>query len=468
MKRRTYIIVLSVVLLAVVAFFAYRQYQKVQAAAAKIFQTVALERGSLTATVGATGTVRTNQSTVLAWQTSGIVGQVNVQVGDKVNSGQELASIRTDTLPQNVILAAADLVTAQRNLDDLRNSQAAQAQAQLKLAEAQKQLDTAMKHRISKDYKAGDQDAIDLAWADYIRAQNAVEDMERIWEYFKNRDPEDESRAEVLAQLARARQTRDTALANYNYLRSKPDRLDVNQAEAELQVARAQLADAQREWERLKNGPDPQDIAAAEARVTAIQATLNLAHITAPFDGAITDVSVKPGDQVNPGSVAFRLDDFSHLLVDVQVSEVDINRVRVGQAVTLTFDAILGKEYQGKVTQVSGVGVPQGGVVNFTVTVELTNPDDAVKPGMTAAVNIVVDEVKDALLIPNRAVRLRDGQRVVYVLKNGLPVPQPIKLGASSDTQSVLAAGDLQEGDLIVLNPPAELQQGGPFMGTGN
>ncbi len=92
--------------------------------------------------------------------------------------------------------------------------------------------------------------------------------------------------------------------------------------------------------------------------------------------------------------------------MDVQVSEVDINSVKVGQPVTLSFDAIVGKEYSGEVVEVAQAGASSQGVVSFTVTVELTDADESVKPGMTAAVNIVVQEIKDAILVPNRAVRL--------------------------------------------------------------
>ena len=103
-------------------------------------------------------------------------------------------------------------------------------------------------------------------------------------------------------------------------------------------------------------------------------------------------------------------------------------------------------------------------MVNFTVTVELTDSDSAVKPGMTAAVNIVVEEIQDVLLVQNRAVRLVDGTRVVYILENGVPVRKEITLGSSSDTMSVIASGDVKEGDALVLNPPVEFGPGGgPF-----
>jgi HlyD family secretion protein len=146
----------------------------------------------------------------------------------------------------------------------------------------------------------------------------------------------------------------------------------------------------------------------------------------------------------------------------VDVSEVDINSITVGQSVTLTFDAILGQDYDGQVVKVSQAGTVVGGVVNFTVTVELSNSDEMVKPGMTAGVNIVVKEINDAVLVPNRAVRLMDGKRVVFIMKeDGMQEQIEIRLGASSDTVSVVVGGDLKEGDNVILNPQMEFQ-GGP------
>jgi HlyD family secretion protein len=182
----------------------------------------------------------------------------------------------------------------------------------------------------------------------------------------------------------------------------------------------------------------------------------------------VTESYPLPGDQVAAGATAFRMDDLSSLLVDVEVSEVDINSVSAGQPVALSFDAILGKEYHGQVVGVAQTGTPLQGVVNFKVTVELTDADADVKPGMTAAVNIVVREMQDVVLVPNRAVRLVDGERVVYLLVDGQPVKTGVRLGSSSDTMSVVAGGDVNEGDTVILNPPIEFGPGsGPGGGFG-
>ncbi len=460
MKRR-WIWILLVIILVSGGLFAFNRYRQQQAARSSQYDTAAIERGSLTALVGATGTVRPNQTTMLAWQTTGQIDMINVEVSDVVQANDILAELKKSSLPQNVILAEADLITAQRNLKDLKTSAVARAQAQLNLTKAQDALDQAQKNRTNKNYARSSQATIEAARADYVLAQNQVEKAQENFDGVADRGEDDPIRAAALSALSAAQKARDRALANLNYLLGKPDDLEIAQADAELQVAQANLEDAQREWDRLKDGPDPNDIKAAEARIEALQATLDMVQLEAPFAGTVTEVNSKPGDMVSPGTASFRIDDLSRLLVDVEVSEVDINRVTVGQPVRLTFDAIQGEQFQGKVVQVARIGQAQQGIVNFIVTVELQDPNGEVRPGMTAGVNIVVEQLDNALLVPNRAVRLLGNQRVVYILKNGAPTPVDITLGASSETNSQVVSGDIKVGDPVVLNPPVDFTPGG-------
>ena len=211
-------------------------------------------------------------------------------------------------------------------------------------------------------------------------------------------------------------------------------------------------------------------MAAAQALVDAAQANVNLSRLIAPFAGTVTEADPLVGDQVSPGISGFRIDNLSHLLVDVQVSEVDINSVQLNQPVVITFDAVQGKDYQGKVTAVASVGSSVQGVVNFTVTVQLDNVEAEVKPGMTAAVTITVKQLDSVILVPNRAVRLVNNQRVVYVLRNGQTTETPITLGATADTFSEVVSGDLKEGDQVILNPPTNFsgaRGGGGWMFGG-
>ena len=470
MKRyRTLIIVIVIAGLAVGGYFGYQQYLKVQSSITTAYKTIELQKGSLTALVGATGTVRTNQSAILTWQTSGSVAEVKVTTGQKISAGDTLALVEKTTLPQNIILAEADLISARRSLENLKNSQIAKAQAQLNLATASKAVDDAQTKRDNLNFGRGTQLTVDTYQANYLAAQNTLKKAQEDYDKVKDRGADDRLRTIFLNALYDARRRRDSAKAAYDWFLEKASDFDLAAADANLALAKAQQADAQREWDRLKNGADPADVQAAQARITALEATLRLQKISAPFSGVVTDARVKPGDQVNPGTIAFRIDDTSRILVDVQISEVDINRIAVDQPVTLSFDAIQNKTYNGHISDVGRYGTNVNGTVNFTVTVELTDADENVHPGMTAAVNIVVNQLQDVLLIPNRAVRLKDGKRVVYLLHGTTVETVVITLGASSETNSQILTGNVGEGDLAILNPPAEVRAAsGPPSFVGN
>ncbi len=458
--KKTIIIILLLLSLAVVGFLAFRWQARNRAEASGTWQLEQAQLGDLTATIGATGIVRSNQTAVLTWQTSGVIEDVHVAIGDHVDQDDLLASLVETSLPQNVILAKVDWINAQKSLDDLLHSQVAAIQAAQAVSSAQKALIEA--ERLLDQYEGANYE-YKLERAEE-RVEDALEELEQAkkdLERYQNRPPEDTTRQYYEDQLEIAQRNYDEAVRRLEELK-----LEKQQAEERVQLARAQLEDAQRQYARVKDGPDPNDIAALQARIAAAQATMNLARLTAPFAGTITDIYIQAGDQVSPGKVAFQIDDLSQLWVDVRVSEVDINRVKVGQSTVLTFDAILGKEYQGRVDKVAQVGTSSQGVVDFVVTIELLNADENVKPGMTAAVSIVVDQLDKVLLVPNRAVRIKDGQRVVYILKDGQLLAVRITLGATSDIYSQVVNGELQPGDQIVLNPPMEFENGGgpPFV----
>lgn len=336
------------------------------------------------------------KSVNLSFTTSGVVAEVLVAEGQTIKAGDVIARLSGADQRQAAETAAElELLSAQQALDQLnQNADLARAQAQLKVAQAAKDLDQANKRRISRDYHVGDQDAIDLAWADYIRAQKAVEDMERTWEYFKDRDPQDVNRAEVLAQLARARQTRDTALANYNYLRSKPNQLEVDEAEAQLQVARAALAAAQAELEKVKNGPDPDTLALATARVNnakaqlvAARASLDELSLVAPFDGTVVSNPLKEGELVSPGAPVVILADLSRWRIEtVDLTELNVVNLKVGERAQVSVEALPDLTLTGTIASIDLQGQNRQGDIVYTVHVDLDKQEPRLRWNMTASV----------------------------------------------------------------------------------
>lgn len=513
--RKTWLTLGAIVLVILLAagYFVVRRRNR-RTEVRQRYETVRVERGDLVSVIGATGAVRARQSAVLVWKTSGTVETVSGSLGDEVTEGQVLAELEQQSLPQTIISSQAELVNAKQALEDARDSglqyakalQAVeeaeraledardpylvQARAEKDVADARKALDDAERQLYYAENPA-DQNTINKAEAELILAEDALEDAQEAFDQVKNKPKDNTQRALAQKELSDAQRAYNQAVWNLQALKGTSNEIDQAVARANVAVTEAQLkeaqdelervqdglspgtialreaqyADAQRELQKLQEGggTDPDAIAAAEARVAAAQSALELARITAPFDGTITQTEVLSGDVVSQGTVAFRVDDMSRMLAEIQVSEVDINKVEVGQSVTLTFDAILAREYHGHVVKVALAGNAVQGVVNFKVTVALSDADDQVLPGMTTAANIVVSELEDVLLVPNQAVRVREGKRVVYVLRGAQTEVIEIEIGASSETRSQVISGDLKRGDEIILNPPFDFEsQGGP------
>ncbi|MEJ2607539.1 MAG: hypothetical protein P8Z41_12795, partial [Anaerolineales bacterium] len=289
MKRRY--IAIAVVVVIIAGFLALRSCAQSNQASLGSLQTEKLTRGSLTASVGATGTVRANQSAVLTFQSSGIVDGVEVELGDKVKHGDVLSEIQQTSLPAAVILAQADYVAAQRALEDLLESSQTQAAAQLALAQAQDALENAEYLRTVRQegYRASS-DTLAAARANLVLAQQDVDRAQAAYDRVENRPNDDPGRALALSNLIAARKKRDSIQRELNWYTGHPSETEQALLDADVAVAEAQVADAMREWERVKDGPNPDDIAAAKARLAAAEATLKTARIEAPFSGTITSV----------------------------------------------------------------------------------------------------------------------------------------------------------------------------------
>jgi len=467
MKRWMWIVLVVVVLVG--GFFAVQQVRSVNAAAQEDqYETVVAEVGELTAIVGATGVVEAGQSADLLFETDGTVETVYVELGDVVEKDQVLAVLEESSLSSQVILAQADLVDAQRALETLLVSDLNRAQAQDTLAQAMDALDRAEYtwQVQQKGYRANGE-IIARAEANLVMAQNQVDRAQRDYSRVSNLPDDNPQRALARANLADARLNRDSVMRSLNWYNGEPDEIEQALLDATVALAEAQLNEAEREFGRWQDGVPEEEIIRIQAQITAAQSMMDMAVIKAPFAGTVTNILVESGDLVSIGSPAFRVSDLEHQVIEVEISEVDINSIEEGQSVELDFDAVLDKTYQGEVIEVGMEGVATQGVINFLVKVETLDPDDRIRPGLTAAVNIVVNQLENVLLVPNRAVRVVDGQRVVNILKDGVLEQVPVQLGASADQYSEVVAGELQAGDVIVLNPPTEFGPGpgGPFGG---
>lgn len=418
--------------------------------------TATVEKGELVATVGGTGKVEANKSAMLGWKTSGNVSKVYVENGGSVTSGDILAELSQTSLPQNVILAQADLVEAKRNLETVMESDTQRSQTYLDLLDAEENLQDAQDDIDHWNYKNADQKIVDQARAGFIAAEENLKQVKAELQSLDS-DTNDAELQKVQTKVDEAQLARDKALRNLSFILGKTYNTEVAEDFANYDLAKAKLEDVQREWDRLKDGQNKDDILAAQAKVTAAESVAGMANLSAPFDGTITSVMTKEGDEVNAGTSAFRIDDLSKFYIEVDIPEIDINRIQIGQEAEFTFDSLLDKTYHGTVVEVAGAGTESQGETNFTIKLLVSDADENIMPGMTASVSITVLKLEDTLIVPTRAIRLEDGEVVVYVQRNGSIERIPVEIGSSSDSDTQVLSGDIAEGDTLVLNPPQDL-----------
>lgn len=158
------------------------------------------------------------------------------------------------------------------------------------------------------------------------------------------------------------------------------------------------------------------------------------ARVTAPMSGVVIKKGVELGETVtsgvssfNEGTVMFTVADLKSLIIRVNLNEVDIAKVRVGQPVSVTLDAYPQKTFSGKVRFVAPAAKVVDKIKVFEVEVALDKLDEAFRTGMSANVEILGERRANALSLPLEALQRRDGQTVVYRLRNGLPEKEVAK-----------------------------------------
>ncbi|MDP3450924.1 MAG: HlyD family efflux transporter periplasmic adaptor subunit, partial [Anaerolineaceae bacterium] len=326
------------------------------------------------------------QNLYLSFLAQGRVAEILVTKGDQITKGQVLA-ILSDSEPAvaNLTAAKLELASAEQSLNILlRTSDLATAQAQLNLATAQDAYNKAVWNRKDIDTpQVTDQNKIDAINASIIIAQDKVEKAQKEYDKFSESEDSDPLKAGALNNLAQAKMNLRNAQNNliYNYL--DPSNQDVLISVGKVEVAKAQLADAQSEYDRLKNGPDAEKLAVAQARVdnaaaqvAAAQYAVDNYEIKAPFTGIVADINIAESEQITPNSWAIAVINPSSWYVDTNdLTEFDIVNINIGDSVTVTVDALPELELTGTVEEISLAPKTSAGDILYTVRILVHDPD---------------------------------------------------------------------------------------------
>lgn len=336
--------------------------------------------------VSATGVVLPAKRSTLSVSMPGIISEIFVERGDKVQEGQVLVRLKgKEEIQAAITQAKMELISAEQALNKLYEDHdialaaglEAYVRANNAVKEAQYQLDN-----FTIPVNQQNMTAIEAVKVMKERLDKATKDFQP----YRNESELNETRKDLKEKL-------DEAQADYN---AAVKRLTY---EFTLEEAKAQLAKAERDYQKLIKGPDPDQVALAQARLDNAKAAVAAAEekladleVTALFSGVVSEVYVHEGEWVAPGQPVIILADLAHLRVETtDLNEIDVARVKVGDSVKITFDALPDVAVNGKVTLISPKS-SEGSGVNYTVVVEMDEIPPALRWGMTAFVDIQVEK----------------------------------------------------------------------------
>lgn len=482
---------------ALIARQALRARQQEQQAqqAAQIADETTVSIGTLRVTAGATGTIIPARQVPLMFELPGVVSEVLVAEGDSVNAGAVLARLDTADLQSAVEnarvamdlqLIAYDALTAPARDEDIAVAEAAVAAAQASVnaayssAPGDEQIEIArLQTELARNQLWQAQLQRDLS----VNAAPPGIDISSLIPEGADVPPEvvDQINAAVsgiLPQQSFPSSSSTTGglnqaeygvqIADANYAATEARGANV----ASVASAGAALVSAQAQLDRLLNGPSETDlqlaeiaVRQAELAVLQAEAALKRAVISAPFDGVVGRVNLTVGEPPPADDPALLLVDTSEYYVDLAIDETDVVDIQIGQAVELRLDALPGADISGRVSRVALTPTIVGQLVSFPVRVTLDDTDEPVRIGMSATATIVVDEIPDALILPNRFIRIdRDTQQAYATVERaaGLFEEAPIQLGLRNETESQITEG-LADGQRVVLLPRGTFDPfGGP------
>lgn len=458
MFSRRNLVIAGIVVLGLVAAGAF-WWQGQQAAAQEATEirqeTIAL--GTILSTVSATGALSPESQVSLFFGTSAPspVAKLNVAVGDVVKAGAVLAELNTTDLQLAVTQAEQSLRAAELRVAGLtappRPEDLALAEANLKVANAQ----------AYQGAQGSTAEQIEIARLNLVLAQRSLDQLYQQMDDFIERG----NYAGKQALEGQEKQLQENAqIANLRYQQALNRRGSGGTALGAQKQAEVAL-------EKLKRGPDPDDLRIAQLQVEQAQAALEVARnnlkdaqIVAPFAGVVAVVNIRLGEVATAALPAIILVNKNSFYIEVGVDEVDIARIAAGQAVTITVDALPNDVFSGVVERISPQSTVNAGVVNYPVRVRVQSSDERLRGGMTSTTEIVVREAKAVVLVPNWAIRREAGQTFASIVRNGQLEEVEVKLGQRNESVSEVLSG-LSVGDVVGVSTA---RQQFSFFGGGN
>lgn len=348
----------------------------------------------VTVTATATGTIKSDEEVKVSAQRAGMVSTLYVVEGDTIEKGSPIAELDTGEASISLKLARATLQRTKAALDEaLAAYEPLKAEVEANIQKADATL------RDAKDNVERFGELLEKGYISKSELDKAKRDYE----------------------IAKANM--DVALAGRGQLKARAEEITARKAAVKEAGESLALAELNNEYSFLK----------------------------APISGIVTSVPVKVGETVMKGALVATMIAMESLYIESFVDEADVDKVRMGQEVRITMDAYPEETFQGVVYMISPVVT--GGRLEartFEVRTRFSEKDLLLKSGMSADVEIVVDSVKDALVVPAQAVIEREGKQFIYLNDDSRARLREVTTGLSSWTSTQVVSG-LKEGDEVIV-----------------
>ncbi len=407
-----------------------------------------VQMGTLTQTLSSTGSLATADQKTLTFATSAPVTQVLVSEGDTVKAGDVLATVDSTSVDAQIRDAQTNLQSAQNALTALQAPP-----SDLDLKSAQLSVDAA-EASLSGASQTGSSDTdIQIAALQAELAKN------QLWQQQLSSGGSNPNQPNAYANSVMTAASLAQAESNVTAQEmSATEVANTGPDASQLSSANAQLTSAQANLDALTTGASDSQIRQAQINVETAQLALDEAEtlrdntqIVAPFDEIVAAVDLAVGEM--PGAGSITLLDTSHYTITLSVDEKDITQLAVGQQVNVTVEALNNAAVTGTVTQVDPTPASTSNLVTYDVDVTLDGASVALRPGMTAIANVILNQVNNVIVIPNRFISTNaaTGESSVEVeTGTGSYAAVPVTLGATTDSESVVTNG-LNVGETIVV-----------------
>jgi HlyD family secretion protein len=462
--------------------------------------------------VSASGHIGLSSEQFVVLKVAGTVLGVNVQLGDQVKAGDELVVLDRSGLERAARQAELAVATQKNALDQLQEPASPDeiAQAEAELASAQANLATVQAGAGAEEIAAA-KASVTAAWAKYNdltadlspaertqleadmrTAEIALKAAQRNYDAVAWRN--DVGMTSQAADLQEASIAYEKAQAAFTVAAAPAAQGDVQsaissarQAEqqlndllakptaAELATAQATVAGAKAALEKLKRGPSKLESEAAQISLEKALVDLEGAYndlaqakVTAPITGTVMEVNAQVGQQLNSGETVVTLADTSRLELPVQVAEVDVDKVHIGQEATIALDALQGRSLNGEVARIAPASADTSGVVNYEVVIALTDDDlTGVRPDMTAVATLANEAAASGWLVPTDSIRHTGQESSVIAMRNNQPVTITVTPGVQQGEWTVVQSPALQAGDHVIGSVATFISNDSTLRGPG-